>query len=260
MGDKLEMSVNNKTIIVTGVGAPAGIGRKVARRVLQDGYDVVVADVNVDSLGDFAEDLRRDFGASKVMDLKLDVSDEISVRDGFAKIDAEMPQLTGLVNIAGIAAPDSMIDASVERFDQVFAVNCRGTFLMMREAVERMRKSGSGRIVNFSSITAFDGGGTFSKGLYAGAKAAIIGLTRGAAREFGEYGITTNVLAPGPIDTEIMGGKLTDERKSSMSSNIPLKRVGQPEEVAGVVSFLLSEDSSFVNGTVINVDGGKHMR
>ena len=131
---------------------------------------------------------------------------------------------------------------------------------MMRHAFARMKQHGIGRIVNFSSITAFDGGGTFSKGIYAGAKAGIIGLTRGGAREFGPSGVTVNVIAPGPIDTEIMGGRLTDDRKAAMSSNIPLQRVGQPEEIAAVCSFLVSEDSSFVNGTVINADGGKHMR
>src|SRR5699024_1443599 len=84
-------------------------------------------------------------------------------------------------------------------------------------------------------------------------------LTRGAARELGTYGITANVILPGPIDTDIMGGTLTDERKAGMSANIPLQRVGQPEGVAGLISFLISEYSSFGNGTSINVDGGTHM-
>ena len=85
------------------------------------------------------------------------------------------------------------------------------------------------------------------------------GLTRGFARELGQYGITANVILPGPIDTDIMGGTLTEERKEGMSANIPLQRVGQPEEVAGLIAFLVGEDSSFVSGTSINVDGGKHM-
>ena len=85
------------------------------------------------------------------------------------------------------------------------------------------------------------------------------GLTRGAARELGEHGITANVILPGPIDTDIMGGTLTEDRKESMSANIPLGRVGQPEEVAGLIAFLVGEDSSFVSGTSISVDGGKHM-
>src|SRR5699024_6241832 len=114
-------------------------------------------------------------------------------------------------------------------------------------------------IVSAPSITALDGAGPFSKTGYAAAKAAVQGLTRGAARERGEHGITANVILPGPSDTDIMGGTLTDERKAGMSSDIPLQRVGQPEEVAGLTSFLGSEDSSVANGTSINVDGGKHM-
>lgn len=249
-----------KTAVLTGVGAPAGIGRRIARRLLKDGFDLAVADIQGDNVAAFVEEISAEFPDRKIIGAKLDVSAEAEVLEFFQRVKAEMPQLVALVNPAGIASPDFMAEASAERFDQVFAVNCRGTFLMMREAFNIMKEYKVGRMVNFSSITAFDGGGTFSKGLYAGAKAGIIGLTRGGAREFGQQGVTVNVIAPGPIDTEIMGGKLTDERKASMSSNIPLQRVGQPEEIAAVVSFLVSEDSSFVNGTVVNADGGKHMR
>ncbi|WP_297747620.1 SDR family NAD(P)-dependent oxidoreductase [uncultured Tessaracoccus sp.] len=249
-----------RAAVVTGVGAPSGIGRRIARRLLEDGFDVAVGDIQFDNVDSFVEEVRGEFPKRKIVGLHLDVADEASVVAAFEKVDTELPQLVALVNPAGIACPETLLDISVADFDKVFAVNCRGTFLMMRHAFARMKQHGIGRIVNFSSITAFDGGGTFSKGIYAGAKAGIIGLTRGGAREFGPSGVTVNVIAPGPIDTEIMGGKLTDDRKATMSSNIPLQRVGQPEEIASVCSFLVSEDSSFVNGTVLNADGGKHMR
>lgn len=249
-----------RAAVVTGVGAPSGIGRRIARRLLEDGFDVAVGDIQFDNVDSFVEEVRGEFPKRKIVGLHLDVADEASVIAAFEKVDTELPQLVALVNPAGIACPETLLDISVADFDKVFAVNCRGTFLMMRHAFARMKQHGIGRIVNFSSITAFDGGGTFSKGIYAGAKAGIIGLTRGGAREFGPSGVTVNVIAPGPIDTEIMGGKLTDDRKATMSSNIPLQRVGQPEEIASVCSFLVSEDSSFVNGTVLNADGGKHMR
>src|SRR5690625_6061595 len=123
-------------------------------------------------------------------------------------------------------------------------VNGKGTLLMIQAAAKRMIDGGvGGRIVNTASITALDGCCTFSKTGYGAAKAAVQGLTRGAARELGTYRITANVILPGPIDTDIMGGTLTDERKAGMSANIPLQRVGQPEEVAGLISFLISERS-----------------
>lgn len=249
-----------RAAIVTGAGTFSGIGQCVARRLLRDGFDVAAVDILGAEAERFAAEAADEFPDRKIIGVAADVSDEASVSAAFRRVDAELPQLVALVNAAGIACPVAMEDVSVEEFDRVFAVNCRGTFLMMRGAYALMKPHEVGRIVNFSSITAFDGGGTFSKSIYAGAKAGVIGLTRGGAREFGVHGVTVNVIAPGPIDTEIMGGRLTDERKTAMSANIPLRRVGQPGEIAGLCSFLVSEDSSYVNGTVINADGGKHMR
>jgi NAD(P)-dependent dehydrogenase (short-subunit alcohol dehydrogenase family) len=181
------------------------------------------------------------------------------VAETYARIDSELPPVVGLVNLAGIACPVPLHECSLEEFERVIAVNVTGSFLMLKAAAARMIPQGVGRIVNTSSITAFDGGGTFSKGVYAAAKAAVIGMAHGGARELGPYGISVNVIAPGPVDTEIMGGRLTEERKESMSAGIPLGRVGQPDEIAATVAFLLSEGGGYINGATIQVDGGKHM-
>lgn len=247
-----------RTAVVTGCGAPRGIARAVAHRLIEDGWNLVVADVTPDVLG-FGDELRLQYPKVRSAALQFDISNEEQVRSAFATIDEEMPPVVGIANVAGIACPTPIDEITTAEFDRVMNVNARGSMLMMKYAAQRMREIGVGRIVNFSSITALDGGGTFSKFAYASAKAAVIGLTRGGARELGPHGITCNVLLPGPIDTDIMGGKLTDERKAAMSSNIPLGRVGQPYEIAAVVNFLLSEEASFVNGVSINVDGGKHM-
>lgn len=253
----------NRTAIVTGAGTERGIGRKVVVKLLNEGWSVVAADLNEPAVEEFAKDLKSRLGpqfGQEILGVGVDVSDSASIGAAFEKIDSSMPPVVALVNLAGIPSPHSLFELTEDIWDKVMDVNCKGTLLMTQAAAKRMIHGGlGGRIVNTASITALDGGGTFSKAGYAAAKAGIQGLTRGTARELGKYGITANVIVPGPIDTDIMGGALTDDRKTAMSSNIPLRRVGQPEEVAGLISFLVSEDSSFVTGTSISVDGGKHM-
>jgi len=247
-----------RTAVVTGAGGPAGIGRVTARVLADQGWHVALVDINADGLAEVESELRA-AGHEGVLSLPVDITDEQSVAAAFARIDAELPPVVGLVNLAGIASPVPLHECSLAEFERVMAVNVTGSFLMLRAAAERMMQQGVGRIVNTSSITAFDGGGTFSKGVYATAKAAVIGMCRGGARELGPYGITVNVLAPGPVDTEIMGGKLSDERKEAMSAGIPLGRVGQPAEIAATIGFLLSDGAGYISGSTVQIDGAKHM-
>jgi NAD(P)-dependent dehydrogenase (short-subunit alcohol dehydrogenase family) len=246
-----------RTAIVTGAGGPAGIGRVTARMLAENGWHVALVDINAEGLASVEKELRA--GYDNLLSVPTDIASESSVAEAYQQIDSELPPVVGLVNLAGIPCPVPLHECSLDEFERVMAVNVTGSFLMLKAAAARMIPQGVGRIVNTSSITAFDGGGTFSKGVYAAAKAAVIGMCKGGARELGPYGITVNVLALGPIDTEIMGGRLTDERKTSMSSGIPLGRVGQPEEIAATVAFLLSEGAGYINGATIQIDGGKHM-
>jgi len=249
---------NDRTAIVSGCGAPLGIGRAVARRLAADGWSLAVMDVRPE-VEQFAAELAAERPGLKVVALQADVSDEASVAAAFCRIDAELHPVVGEANIAGIACPTPLLELTAAEFDRVMAVNARGTMLMMREAAIRMRATGVGRIVNFASITAIDGGVTFSKIAYAAAKAAVVGLTKGGCRELGQYGITCNVLLPGQVDTEIMGGRLTDERKADMASGIPVGRVGQPADIAALTAFLMSADAGYVSGASYLIDGGKHM-
>lgn len=248
----------DKTAVVTGAGAPAGIGRSVARTLAEQGWSLALIDINQEGLTDVETELRN-VGHDNVLGIPTDISSPESVDAAFARIDEVLPPVIGLVNLAGIACPVPLHECSPQEFNRVMAVNVTGSYLMLKAAAARMIPQHVGRIINTSSITAFDGGGTFSKGVYATAKAAVIGMCRGGARELGPHGITVNVIAPGPIDTEIMGGKLTDERKASMSSGIPLGRVGQPDEIAATVAFLLSDGAGYINGATIQIDGGKYM-
>jgi NAD(P)-dependent dehydrogenase (short-subunit alcohol dehydrogenase family) len=249
---------DRRTAVVTGAGGPAGIGRVTARLLAEHGWHVALVDINAEGL-DVVEAELRDAGHTDVLAVTTDIASESSVREAFDRFDAELPPVVGLVNLAGIACPTPLHECDLKEFERVMAVNVTGSFLMLKAAAPRMMQQGAGRIVNTSSITAFDGGGTFSKGVYATAKAAVLGMCRGAARELGPYGITVNVLAPGPIDTEIMGGRLTEDRKASMSAGIPLGRVGQPAEIAETIAFLLSDGAAYINGATIQIDGGKHM-
>lgn len=249
----------NRTVVVTGAGAPRGIGRILAVELAEQGYAVALVDLNEEGLRSAEEEMTA--AGFQAIAVPTDVSSEESVNKAFDTIDkAGLPPVYGLVNLAGIASPIALMDISVADWDRVMAVNVTGSLLMMKGAAKRMIEAGQGgRVVNTSSITAFDGGGTFSKGGYAAAKAAVLGLTRGAARELGPHGITVNVIAPGPIDTDIMGGKLTDERKAGMSSTIPVGRIGQPQEVAALLAFLLSDGAGFISGATYQIDGGKYM-
>jgi NAD(P)-dependent dehydrogenase (short-subunit alcohol dehydrogenase family) len=241
-----------RTAVVTGVGAPRGIGRVVARRLAKEGWNLALVDVRADGVAEIAEEL-----GAVALGVPADITSPESVAAAFARIDAALPPVVGLVNLAGIACPTPLMELTLEEWNASYAVNATGSMLMIQAAARRMAAVGVGRIVNTSSITALDGGGTFSKTAYAASKAAVIGLTKGAARELGAAGITANVILPGPIDTDIMGGRLTDERKADMSAGIPVGRVGQPDDIAATVSFLLGEEAGYVNGASFQIDGGK---
>ncbi|ABS05104.1 NAD(P)-dependent dehydrogenase (short-subunit alcohol dehydrogenase family) [Kineococcus radiotolerans] len=246
-----------RTAVVTGVGAPRGIGRVVARRLAADGWSLGLVDISGDGVVEITEELRA--AGADVHGVATDISAPDSVSAAFAEFDAALPPVVGLVNLAGIANPTPILEITLAEWDRTMAVNATGSLLMIQAAARRMVEVGVGRIVNTSSITAVDGGGTFSKTAYAAAKAAVLGLTRGAARELGPHGITANAILPGPIDTDIMGGRLTDERKAAMSAGIPVGRVGTPGDIAAMVAFLLSAEAGFVNGVSYQVDGGKHI-
>jgi len=247
-----------RTAVVTGAASPRGIGRATADRLARDGWAVAVLDVD----GAGAELVAAEIAAAHsvaTLGVAVDVADEASVDAAIARVEAGLPPIVGLANVAGVASPVPFLDVTPAEWDRVFGVNTRGTFLVTRRVVPAMIAQGVGRIVSVSSASAQTGGGVYSRVPYSAAKAAVIGFSRALARELAPHAITVNSVTPGPIDTDIMGGTLTDERKAEVSAGTLLRRVGTPDEVAALIAFLCSADAGYITAATYDINGGLHM-
>lgn len=244
------------TAIIT--GASQGIGAAIAKRLAKDGFNIAINDVNEAQLekgGYGVAEECRSYGVEAecfVADVsKYAQCEEMvkAVKDRFGSIDV-------LVNNAGITRDGLLVRMSEENYDLVIAVNQKSVFNMTKHVGAVMMKQRSGRIINLSSVAGLHGNpGQMN---YSASKAAIIGMTMSAAKEFGSRGINVNAVAPGFIQTP-MTDALTDEQKKKILDMIAMKRYGQVEEIAGVVSFLAGKDSSYVTGQVIEISGGLSM-
>jgi len=243
-----------RTAVLTGAGSPRGIGRATADRLAREGWAVAILDIDGDAAKAAAEDIAA--RGVKTVGLAADVSEPESVNAALEEVERSMPPILGLVNLAGISSPTEFMAETVEGWDRVFAINMRGTFVVTQRVLTGMIERKMGRIVSISSISAQRGGGTYSKVAYSASKAGILGFTRALAREMGPHNITVNAVAPGPVDTDIMGGTLTEERKAQMSEGIMVGRVGTREEVAALICFLLGEDAGFITAATLDINGG----
>ena len=244
-----------RTALITGAASPRGIGRALADRLAGQGWSVAILDVDADASKRAAEEVA-DTHSVATLGVGADITDEEAVDSAVAAVESALPPIVGLANVAGISSPTEFLDVTTAEWDRVFNVNMRGTYFVTRRVVPTMIAAGVGRIVSVSSISAQRGGGTYSKVPYSASKAAVIGFTRALAREMGPHNITVNAVAPGPIDTDIMGGTLTEERKAEMSADSMIGRVGTPEEVAALVAFLLSEDAGYITAATYDINGG----
>ncbi len=244
-----------RTAVVTGAASARGIGRALAGRLAAEGWAVAVLDLDEGASREAAEEVGARHGVP-TLGAAADVADPASVDAALTRVEAGLPPVVGLANVAGISSPTPYLEVAPEEWDRVLAVNLRGTHLVTQRVVRGMVDRGLGRVVSISSISAQRGGGTFSKAAYSAAKAGIIGLTRAVAREVGPFGVTVNCVAPGPIDTDIMGGTLTDERKGELSAGTMVGRVGSPAEVAALMAFLLGPDAGFITAATLDINGG----
>ncbi|MET0713303.1 MAG: SDR family oxidoreductase [Mycetocola sp.] len=248
----------SRTVILTGAASPRGIGRASAHYLAELGWNIGIIDLDADAAKSVAAEIAEQHGVLAA-GAGANVANNDQVRAAFDELEAALPQVVALVNLAGVSSPVPYLEVTAEEWDRVMGINMNGVHFATRRAVESMVKNGVGRVVSLSSVSAQRGGGTFSKTVYSAAKAGVIGFSRSVARELGKDGITVNVISPGPIDTDIMGGTLTDERKEAMAADGVLPRIGTPRDIAAAIAYLISEDSGFVTGQTLNVDGGLYM-
>ncbi len=242
------MKLEGKTALIT--GASGGIGRAIAKEFLKNGASVMICDLSSEKLKNTCKELSElgliEANVANITD-KEDIKKMIEACiEKFGTIDI-------LVNNAGITDDAQFYKMTEEQFDNVINVNLRGNYNMTKAVLPYMIEKQYGKIINLSSVSAFNG--NFGQANYAASKAAIIGMTRVQAKELGKYGITVNAIAPGSIMTDMYSAVPEDVKKQKLAK-IPLRRYGEPEEVAKLALFLASNDSSYITGQTIVIDGG----
>lgn len=245
------MGSNQRVAVVT--GGAMGIGAAVCQQLAKSGFTIVVADLDATAATGMAGKLASDGYMAEAM--QMDVGQPQSVADGFSRVSGQHGRCDVLVNCAGIAKVFPFLDFPLDNFIATMNVNVIGTFLCSQHAARLMTKNRWGRIVNIASVAGMRAVGK-GRTAYGTSKGAVIALTRQMAVELAEYGITANAVAPGPVDTPMTQVLHTEKFRAEYASAIPMRRYGTTSEIASAVSYLASEDASYVSGIVMPVDGG----
>jgi 3-oxoacyl-[acyl-carrier protein] reductase len=251
----------NGTCLVT--GAAGGIGKAIVSRLAADGLRILAADLSRDA----AEAAISGIQGEGHRAIALDVADEAAVIAAFAKaegVDAPIDRVVAAAGILLFAANGErppITDIELRDWNLTQTVNSTGTFLLLREFLRgaSRRPIENGRFVGFSSVAA-QLGGYRSSSAYIASKSAVLGLIKAGAREAAPLGVTVNAVAPGLIDAPMLRQSLPRENDGAVASNIPLQRIGTPQDVAGAVSFLLGPDAAYITGAVIDINGGYRMQ
>ena len=241
--------LKEKVAIVTGGGK--GIGKAIVQELAFRGCRIVIPDIDIESAKRVAGEIEKSGG--EAVAFKADVSSSAEVEEMIGKVIEKYGSIDILVNNAGITRDNLLMRMSEEEWDLVLKINLKSAFLCTKYVIRHMMKQRSGKVVNISSVVGVMGNA--GQVNYASSKAGLIGLTKSAAKEVASRNVQVNAVAPGYIETE-MTVNLPEEIKKGFLANIPSKRPGSPEDVARVVSFLVSPDSDYVTGQVIHVDGG----
>ena len=246
------MELKDKVALVTGGGQ--GIGRVIGGNLAKSGAHVIFGDINLENAEKSAKAILANGGSASA--ILLNVADPENVKEVFDSIVKEFKPLDILVNNAGITKDGLFVRMKEDDWDRVLAVNLKGSFLCGQQAAKQMMKQRQGTIVNIASIVGVMGNA--GQANYSASKAGLIGLTKTMARELAPRNITVNAVAPGFIDTEMT--RVLDEKiKDKLIEQIPLSRLGLPDDIAHSVAFLVSDRSSSITGQVMNVNGGMLM-
>jgi len=241
-----------KIALVT--GASRGIGEAIAKRLAAEGATVLTAARTADALARVVSEIQAAGGTAQA--LALDLSAPESIEAAVKSALAAHGEIHVLVNNAGVTEDNLILRMGRDAWDRVISTNLTGAFLLTQAVVKGMVRKRYGRIVNVTSVVGLMGNA--GQANYAASKAGLVGLTKSVARELASRNITCNAVAPGFVSTA-MTDRMTDDAKAKMTAQIPLERLGTPEDVAAAVAYLASDEASYVTGTVVNVSGGLYM-
>lgn len=241
-----------KVAIVTGTASPRGLGRAIVNKIAEEGGSIVLVDLKQEDVDKAAKETADTYGV-KTIGVACNVTKPEDCDNVINKTKETFGRLDFLVNNAGVLKDTLIMRMSEQDWDFVMDVNLKGVFLMTKAATKLILKAPSGRIVNISSISGLLG--QAGQANYSSSKAGLIGLTKVCAREFSSRGVLVNAICPGYVQTD-MTSALSEDIQNMLKDMVPLKRAATPNDIAGAVKFYLTDDASYITGTVLRVDGG----
>jgi 2-hydroxycyclohexanecarboxyl-CoA dehydrogenase len=244
-------SLGGRVAVVTGAGS--GIGRAIALRLAEDTAKIAVWDINAAGAEETAELIRAAGGTAIAID--VDCSDKAAIQAAAAQTRKELGAIAILVNNAGIAPFTPFLETDDELFDKVIKINLRGPWLVTKECVPDMIAAGWGRVINITSSSVQTG--SPAQGHYVSSKGGLMGMTKALALEFAASGTTFNIIPPGFIDTPMLRAAPIDAE--AFAQTLPMKRIGQPEDIAAAAAYLASDEASYITGQTISTNGGRYM-